>query len=138
MRLMLAAVMTVTVYGLLCPNSYANAVTVERTAANKDLVAVHWKGVGTNSAAAAGMPGDGKKLSLEGMTFFASGRAQTLRMPPALSLALPHRFWRVRGVIRFTLSKRLADEAPESPTWAGFRSDQSRQTRPTMVYEPQH
>jgi steroid delta-isomerase-like uncharacterized protein len=50
-------------------------VTVERTVADRDLVAVHWKGVGTNTVAAGGMPGDGKKLSLEGMTFFrfASG-----------------------------------------------------------------
>ncbi len=130
MRLTLAAVMTVTMYGLLCPNSHANAdanvriakrvfleamgqgnfdevdgvyarefvahaagrdytlqdntaaekswrvalpdlqVTVERTVANRDLVAVHWKAVGTNTVAAGGLPGDGKKLSIEGMTFF--------------------------------------------------------------------
>ena len=136
MRLALAAVITVTLYGLLCPNSYASAdenvriakrvfleamgqghfdqvdavygpgfvahgasrtytlqentasertwrvampdlkVTVERTVAAKDLVAVHWKAVGTNSVAAAGMPGDGARLGLEGMTFFrfAAGR----------------------------------------------------------------
>jgi steroid delta-isomerase-like uncharacterized protein len=45
-------------------------VTVERTAASGDLVAVHWRATGTNTVAAAGLPGNGKKLSIDGMTFF--------------------------------------------------------------------
>lgn len=51
-------------------------VTVERTVADKDLVAVHWKVVGTNTVAAGGMPGNGARIGIEGMTFFrfSSGR----------------------------------------------------------------
>jgi len=51
-------------------------VAVQRTVANKDFVAVHWRATGTNSVAAEGMPGNGAKLSVEGMTFFRflSGR----------------------------------------------------------------
>jgi steroid delta-isomerase-like uncharacterized protein len=45
-------------------------VTVERTAASGDLVAVHWRGTGTNTVAAAGMPGKGGKADIDGMTFF--------------------------------------------------------------------
>jgi steroid delta-isomerase-like uncharacterized protein len=45
-------------------------VSVLRTVANGDLVAVHWKGIGTNTVAGAGLPGKGKKASVEGMTFF--------------------------------------------------------------------
>jgi steroid delta-isomerase-like uncharacterized protein len=45
-------------------------VTVERTAASGDLVAVHWSATGTNTVAAAGMPGQGKKAHIDGMTFF--------------------------------------------------------------------
>ena len=45
-------------------------VKVERTVANDDLVAVHWSATGTNTVAAGGMPGQGKKASVEGMTFF--------------------------------------------------------------------
>jgi steroid delta-isomerase-like uncharacterized protein len=52
------------------------SVTVERTVADKDLVAVHWKAMGTNSVAAGGMPGKGDRVGVEGMTFFrfSSGR----------------------------------------------------------------
>jgi len=46
-------------------------VTVERTVAGKDLVAVHWKAVGTNTVVAGGMPGNGARIGIEGMTFFA-------------------------------------------------------------------
>ena len=46
------------------------AVTVLRTSAEGDLVAVHWRAVGTNSVAAAGTPGKGKKADVQGMTFF--------------------------------------------------------------------
>ena len=51
-------------------------VKVERTVANDDLVAVHWSATGTNSVAAAGMPGEGAVASVQGMTFFrfAAGR----------------------------------------------------------------
>jgi steroid delta-isomerase-like uncharacterized protein len=51
-------------------------VSVERMAGDGDLVAVHWRAVGTNTAASAGMPGNGKPFDVEGMTFFRfeSGR----------------------------------------------------------------
>ena len=45
-------------------------VSVERMAGETDLVAVHWRAVGTNTAASAGMPGNGKRFDVEGMTFF--------------------------------------------------------------------
>lgn len=45
-------------------------VTVERTVADSDLVAVHWRVVGTNTVAAGGMPGKGDRIGIEGMTFF--------------------------------------------------------------------
>src|SRR5512134_349739 len=45
-------------------------VSVERTVADGDLVAVHWSAAGTNTVAAAGMPGQGKRARVEGMTFF--------------------------------------------------------------------
>jgi steroid delta-isomerase-like uncharacterized protein len=45
-------------------------VAVERTVADADMVAVHWSATGTNTVAAAGMPGKGKKAAIEGMTFF--------------------------------------------------------------------
>jgi steroid delta-isomerase-like uncharacterized protein len=45
-------------------------VNIERTVAADDLVAVHWSASGTNTVAAAGMPGKGKKAAIEGMTFF--------------------------------------------------------------------
>ena len=51
-------------------------VTIERTVAQQDLVAVHWKVVGTNTVAAGGMPGKGARVGVEGMSFFrfAAGR----------------------------------------------------------------
>jgi steroid delta-isomerase-like uncharacterized protein len=51
-------------------------VSVERTVADDEFVAVHWSAAGTNTAAAAGTPGLGKKARVEGMTFFrfADGR----------------------------------------------------------------
>lgn len=45
-------------------------VAVERTAASGDLVAVPWHASGTNTVAAAGLPGEGKEMSIGGMTFF--------------------------------------------------------------------
>jgi steroid delta-isomerase-like uncharacterized protein len=51
-------------------------VLIERTVADANLVAVHWRATGTNSAAVSGFPGKGAKAAMEGMTFFrfASGR----------------------------------------------------------------
>jgi steroid delta-isomerase-like uncharacterized protein len=51
-------------------------VTVERTVAAADLVAVHWKAIGTNTVTAGGLPGRGDRIGIEGMTFFrfAAGR----------------------------------------------------------------
>lgn len=46
------------------------AVTVERTVAEGEMVAVHWRAKGTNTAAAGGMPGKGAKVDVQGMTFF--------------------------------------------------------------------
>lgn len=45
-------------------------VTVKRTVADGDFVAVHWNAKGTNSVAAAGLPGNGGKADIDGMTFF--------------------------------------------------------------------
>jgi steroid delta-isomerase-like uncharacterized protein len=45
-------------------------VTVERTVAEKDLVAVHWKLIGTNTVAVGEMPGKGDRIGIEGMSFF--------------------------------------------------------------------
>jgi len=45
-------------------------VTVERTVADPEMVAVHWRAVGTNTVAAGGMPGKGARIGVEGMTFF--------------------------------------------------------------------
>lgn len=51
-------------------------VAVLRMVEQGDLVAVHWRAKGTNTVAAAGMPGKGARLTLDGMTFFrfAGGR----------------------------------------------------------------
>jgi len=37
---------------------------------------VHWKVIGTNTVAAGGMPGNGARIGIEGMSFFrfSSGR----------------------------------------------------------------
>lgn len=45
-------------------------VSVERMAGEGELVAVHWRAIGTNTVASAGMPGNGKPFDVEGMTFF--------------------------------------------------------------------
>ncbi len=39
-------------------------VTVERTVAGNDLVAVHCKAVGTNTVVAGGMPGNGARIGI--------------------------------------------------------------------------
>lgn len=45
-------------------------VDVRRTVAEGDFVAVYWHASGTNSVAAAGLPGLGGKAAMDGMTFF--------------------------------------------------------------------
>lgn len=52
------------------------SVQVVRMVAEDDLVTVHWQAVGTNSVAAAGLPGNGRTAATEGMTIFrfAKGR----------------------------------------------------------------
>jgi steroid delta-isomerase-like uncharacterized protein len=52
------------------------AVRVERTAAEGELVAVHWSATGTNSVAGAMFPGNGRRVTIDGMSFFrfAGGR----------------------------------------------------------------
>jgi steroid delta-isomerase-like uncharacterized protein len=45
-------------------------VSVVRTAAEGDLVAVHWRSDGTNSVKAGPFPGTGKRATVDGMTFF--------------------------------------------------------------------
>lgn len=51
-------------------------VSVLRTVAAGDLVAVHWRSEGTNTIKAGMFPGSGKRVELDGMTFFrfAGGR----------------------------------------------------------------
>jgi steroid delta-isomerase-like uncharacterized protein len=46
------------------------SVGIERIIGEADLVAVHWRASGTNSVAAAGLPGSGKHINVQGMTFF--------------------------------------------------------------------
>lgn len=45
-------------------------VRVDRIVAEGDMVALHWSGSGTNSAVAAGFPGNGKAVRIDGMSFF--------------------------------------------------------------------
>ncbi|UVO55482.1 ester cyclase [Sphingomonas sp. SUN039] len=45
-------------------------VKVENIIGQGNLVAVHWSATGTNTVAAAGLPGLGKVGSVQGMTFF--------------------------------------------------------------------
>lgn len=45
-------------------------VTVLRTVADAEMVAVHWNAKCTNTVAAAGLPGKGGKADVDGMTFF--------------------------------------------------------------------
>lgn len=45
-------------------------VSVVRTVVERDFAAVHWRAAGTNSVAAAGLPGAGKAFAIDGMTFF--------------------------------------------------------------------
>lgn len=45
-------------------------VKVERIIAEGDLVSLHWSAVGTNTVAVPGFPGQGKKVEVDGMSFF--------------------------------------------------------------------
>ena len=45
-------------------------VSIERLVGEGEMVAVHWRASGTNTVAAAGMPGQGKVVKVEGMTMF--------------------------------------------------------------------
>jgi steroid delta-isomerase-like uncharacterized protein len=45
-------------------------VAVKHSVAENDLVAVHWTASGANTQAAAGLPGQGKKIQTNGMTIF--------------------------------------------------------------------
>ena len=49
---------------------------VEHLIGEGDLVAVRWRARGTNSVAAAGMPGKGAKMEVEGMTIFRFERGR--------------------------------------------------------------
>lgn len=51
-------------------------VAVLRTVESADFVAVHWQSEGTNTIAAGPFPGTGKRVRVDGMTFFrfAGGR----------------------------------------------------------------
>lgn len=45
-------------------------VWVDRSVAESDLVAVHWRATGTNSVQVGMFPGEGKVVTLDGMSFF--------------------------------------------------------------------
>ena len=45
-------------------------VSVDRIIAEGDLVSRHWSAVGTNTAKVPGFPGEGKKVAVDGMSFF--------------------------------------------------------------------
>ena len=51
-------------------------LSIERTVAEPGMAAVHWRAAGTNTVAAGGLPGNGERLGIEGMTMFrfADGR----------------------------------------------------------------
>src|SRR4029077_10603713 len=51
-------------------------VTVERTVAGKDLVAVHWQVSGADNGAAGRMPGNDTRDDIEKMGFFRSASGQ--------------------------------------------------------------
>ena len=43
---------------------------LDRIIAEGDLVSLHWSATGTNTVAAAPFPGTGKKVAIDGMSFF--------------------------------------------------------------------
>jgi steroid delta-isomerase-like uncharacterized protein len=52
------------------------AVRVDRSVAEGEMVAVHWSATGTNTAAGTMFPGNGRRVTIDGMSFFrfANGR----------------------------------------------------------------
>lgn len=51
-------------------------VSVLRLIGEEPFVTVHWAATGTNTFAAAGMPGQGRRVSVEGMTIFRFERGR--------------------------------------------------------------
>jgi steroid delta-isomerase-like uncharacterized protein len=45
-------------------------VSVDRIIAEGDMVSLHWSAVGTNTVAVPGFPGEGKRVAIDGMSFF--------------------------------------------------------------------
>ena len=45
-------------------------VSVDRIIAEGDMVSLHWSAVGTNTVAISGFPGQGKRVAVDGMSFF--------------------------------------------------------------------
>jgi steroid delta-isomerase-like uncharacterized protein len=45
-------------------------VSVDRIIAEDDMVSLHWSAVGTNTVAVPGFPGEGKRVAIDGMSFF--------------------------------------------------------------------
>ena len=54
------------------PLGPARAIIPNQILAERDLVAVHWTASGTNTQPGMGIPATGKKISVSGMTIFAS------------------------------------------------------------------
>lgn len=62
-------------------------VSVLRSVSSGDLVAVHWHASGTNTIAAAGLPGNGRRASIDGMTFFRFAGAKIAEEWSVIDLA---------------------------------------------------
>jgi steroid delta-isomerase-like uncharacterized protein len=62
-------------------------VSVKRTVADADFVAVHWNAKGTNSVAAAGLPGKGGKVDIDGMTFFRFSKGRIVEEWSVMDIA---------------------------------------------------
>ena len=45
-------------------------VSVDRRIAEGDMVSLHWSAVGTHTVAVPGFPGEGKRVAVDGMSFF--------------------------------------------------------------------
>jgi steroid delta-isomerase-like uncharacterized protein len=66
-------------------------VTVVRSVAEGDLVALHWKATGTNTGKDAGLPGNGKKAAMDGMTFFRFSKDRIVEEWSVLDIASMNR-----------------------------------------------
>ena len=62
-------------------------VVVTRTVADESLVALHWRASGTNTVAAGGLPGKGRKVAIEGMTFFRFAKDRIVEEWSVLDIA---------------------------------------------------